>query len=96
MYSSSFSDSALERAEITQLSNDELLISLLEKALERAEITQLSNCFFNLCHNAFALERAEITQLSNLKCLISVFPASWTANSYSYYNTHRSLSIIVR
>ena len=65
-------------------------------ALERAEITQLSNFPFEVAELLNALERAEITQLSNLKCLISVFPASWTANSYCYYNTHRSLSIIVR
>ena len=34
---------ALERAEITQLSNDELLNYIEYYALERAEITQLSN-----------------------------------------------------
>ena len=65
-------------------------------ALERAEITQLSNFEILTYMSYTALERAEITQLSNLKCLISVFPASWTANSYTYYNTHRSLSIIVK
>ena len=34
---------ALERAEITQLSNDYLLMWMILEALERAEITQLSN-----------------------------------------------------
>lgn len=87
---------ALERAEITQLSNLHMSRTQSQVALERPEITQLSNQHERAEFAEAALERAEITQLSNLKCLISVFPASWTANSYSYYNTHRSLSIIVR
>ena len=58
---------ALERAEITQLSNSSHVIIFTVPALERAEITQLSNYLHILIAHIFALERAEITQLSNLK-----------------------------
>ena len=57
--------SALERAEITQLSNYYVHPDDFTIALERAEITQLSNKALACESTAKALERAEITQLSN-------------------------------
>ena len=58
---------ALERAEITQLSNTAWKMESKGIALERAEITQLSNSNRYSNRILIALERAEITQLSNLK-----------------------------
>ena len=63
---------ALERAEITQLSNSSHVIIFTVPALERAEITQLSNYLHILIAHIFALERAEITQLSNHPCYSSL------------------------
>ena len=57
---------ALERAEITQLSNTLTENGKSAIALERAEITQLSNTHKGKHLYVIALERAEITQLSNL------------------------------
>ena len=56
---------ALERAEITQLSNTCAICLNQPNALERAEITQLSNVSLNVESLPSVLERAEITQLSN-------------------------------
>ena len=56
---------ALERAEITQLSNGKYKFVKFDYALERAEITQLSNTPDSTHDSEPALERAEITQLSN-------------------------------
>ena len=62
-------ETALERAEITQLSNLNSETSTSLFALERAEITQLSNLWETNATNKIALERAEITQLSNnIRC----------------------------
>ena len=63
---------ALERAEITQLSNTLPVQSISATALERAEITQLSNLECYLRNNLLALERAEITQLSNIGMVTSM------------------------
>ena len=63
--------SALERAEITQLSNSLQWLDDSCGALERAEITQLSNLLILIRLINSALERAEITQLSNQSCGIA-------------------------
>ena len=75
---------ALERAEITQLSNVVGYFIQPPRALERAEITQLSNGSTTENVAGTALERAEITQLSNPgMATIPLMPCFRTSRNYT-------------